>query len=130
MLADAACIPPAITLTGGSRDDVTQLVPLLEALPPVRGKHVRSSRRTDAVLADRGYIHDQYRRLVRRLAVKPLIAHRDTARGSGPGIQRRFVERVFACLHWFRRLRTAQPSDVSAGCQLVQGRGPVVQILG
>ncbi|GHA67505.1 hypothetical protein GCM10010372_78840 [Streptomyces tauricus] len=94
-----------ITLTGGNRNDVTQLVPLLEALPPVRGKHVRPRRRPDAVLADRGYVHDQYRRLLRLLGVKPLIAHRDTARGSGPGPQRRVAERVFACLYWFLRLR-------------------------
>ncbi|MFE3654554.1 transposase [Streptomyces sp. NPDC057579] len=57
------------------------------------------------VLGDRGYDHDKYRRLVWDLDVKPLIARRGTERGSGLGTQRWVVERAFAHLHWFRRLR-------------------------
>jgi len=41
--------------------------------------------------------HDKYRRLVRGLVVKPLIA--------GRGTQRWVVERAFAHLHRVRRLR-------------------------
>jgi hypothetical protein len=37
--------------------------------------------------------------------VKPLIARRGTEHGSGLGTQRWVVERAFAHLHWFRRLR-------------------------
>ncbi|MBB4786131.1 hypothetical protein BJY27_007092 [Streptomyces rapamycinicus] len=33
---DAASIPLAVTLTGSNRNDVTQLIPLLQAVPPVR----------------------------------------------------------------------------------------------
>lgn len=95
----------AVTLTGGNRNDVTQLIPLLEAVPPVRGRRGRPRRRPDVVLADRGYDHDRYRRLVWRLGVKPLVARRGTEYGSGPGTQRWVVERAFAHLHWFRRLR-------------------------
>jgi transposase len=57
------------------------------------------------VLGDRGYDHDKYRRLVRVLGVKPLIARRGTEHGSGLGTRRWVVERVFAHLRWFRRLR-------------------------
>ncbi|MDH6573538.1 transposase [Streptomyces sp. SAI-117] len=57
------------------------------------------------VLADRGYDHDKYRRLVWDLGVKPLIACRGTEHGSGLGTQRWVVERAFAHPHWFRRLR-------------------------
>ncbi len=39
------------------------------------------------------------------LGVKPLIARRGTEHGSGLGTQRWVVERAFAHLHWFRRLR-------------------------
>ncbi|MEU0936753.1 hypothetical protein [Embleya sp. NPDC005971] len=49
--------------------------------------------------------HDKYRRLVRDLGVKRVIARRGTEHGSGPGTQRRVVERAFAHPHWFRRLR-------------------------
>ncbi len=71
----------------------------------MRGKRGRPRRRLDVVLADRGYDHDKYRRLVRDLGVKPLIARRGTEHGSGLGTQRWVVERAFAHLHWFRRLR-------------------------
>ncbi|MFK4189197.1 IS5 family transposase [Streptomyces sparsogenes] len=105
LITDATGIPLAATLTGGNRNDVTQLIPLLQAVPPVRGKRGRPRRRPDVVLGDRGYDHDKYRRLVWGLGVKPLIARRGTEHGSGLGAQRWVVERAFAHLHWFRRLR-------------------------
>lgn len=80
LITDVTGIPLAVTLTGGNRNDVNQLVPLLEAVPPVRGKHGRLRRRPDVVLGDRGYDHDKYRRLVWALGVKPVIARRGTAR--------------------------------------------------
>jgi hypothetical protein len=64
LITAATGIPLAATLTGGNRHDVTPLIPLLEAVPPVRGKRGRPRRRPDAVLGDRGDDHDQYRRLV------------------------------------------------------------------
>ncbi|NEB90246.1 IS5 family transposase [Streptomyces bauhiniae] len=105
LITDATGIPLAATLTGGNRNDVTQLIPLLQAVPPVRGKRGRPRRRPDTVLGDRGYDHDKYRRLVWELGVKPLIARRGTEHGSGLGTHRWVVERAFAHLHWFRRLR-------------------------
>jgi hypothetical protein len=106
LITDATGIPLAATLTGGNRNDVTQLIPLLQAVPPVRGERGRPRRRRPgAVLGDRGYDHDKYRRLVGDLGVKPLIARRGTEHGSGTGAQRCVMERAFAHLHWFRRLR-------------------------
>ena len=61
-------IPLAVSLTGGNRNDVTQLLPLLDKIPPVRGRRGRPRRRPDALFADRGYDHDKYRRLVRAQA--------------------------------------------------------------
>ncbi|MFF4083531.1 IS5 family transposase [Streptomyces sp. NPDC001777] len=106
LITDATGIPLAATLTGGNRNDVTQLIPLLQAAPPVRGKRGRPRRRPDVVLGDRGYDHDKYRRLARDPGVKPLIARRGTEHGSGLGAQRWVVERTFAWLHQFKRLRT------------------------
>lgn len=71
----------------------------------MRGKRGRPRCRPDVVLGDRGYDHDKYRRLVWDLGVKPLIARRGTEHGSGLGTQRWVVERTFAHLRWFRRLR-------------------------
>lgn len=54
-------------------------------MPPVRGKRGRPRRRSDVVLDDRGYDHDEYRRLVWDLGVEPWIARRGTEHGSGLG---------------------------------------------
>ncbi|MBT3164447.1 transposase [Streptomyces sp. Vc74B-19] len=63
LITDATGTPLAATLTGGNRNDVTQLIPLLQAVPG-RGKRGRPRRRPDVVIADRGYDHDKYRHLV------------------------------------------------------------------
>jgi transposase len=104
LLVDASGIPLAWSLTGGNRNDVTQLIPLLEAVPPVRGCVGRPRRRPASIVADRGYDHDKYRRLLGGRGIKPLIARRFTEHGSGLGRVRWVVERTFAHLHNFKRL--------------------------
>ena len=92
-------------LTGGNRNDVTQLLPLVDAIPPIRGLRGRPKRRPRRVFADRGYDHDKYRRLLRQRRITPKIARRGSAHGSGLGKLRWVVERTFSWLHNFRRLR-------------------------
>ena len=104
LLVDAGGIPLAWTVTGGNRHDVTQLIPLLERVPAVRGKVGRPRRRPDRVTADRGYDHDKYRRELRARGIRPEIARRQTEHGSGLGRARWVVERTFAWLHQFKRL--------------------------
>jgi transposase len=105
VIVEAHGIPLAATLTGGNRNDVTQLIPLIEAVPPIRGKRGRPLRRPRHLYADRGYDHDVYRDKVRRFEITPHIARRGTDHGSGLGVHRWVVEAAFALLHWFRRLR-------------------------
>ena len=83
LLVDATGIPLAWTVTGGNRNDVTQLVSLLERIPPVRGKVGRPRRRPQRVTADRGYDHDKYRRELRRRGIAPEIARRSISSLSG-----------------------------------------------
>ena len=105
LICDAGGIPLAITLTGGHRNDVTQLLPLVDGVGPVRGKVGRPRLRAEQLIADRGYDHDKYRRELRKRGVKPVVARRNTQHGSGLGKLRWVVERTFAWLHCFRRLR-------------------------
>ncbi|WP_228525495.1 MULTISPECIES: IS5 family transposase [Nocardiaceae] len=98
--------PLAVSLTGGNRHDVTQLMPLVEAIPPVRGCRGRPRRRPRRLFADRGYDYDKYRALLRARGITPQIARRGAAHGSGLGKVRWVVERTFAWLHQFKRLRT------------------------
>jgi transposase len=106
LICDATGVPLAITLTGGQRNDVTQLLPLLDGVGPVAGKPGRPRQRAERLLADRGYDFDKYRRLLWQRGVKPVIARRGIEHGSGLGRERWVVERTFAWLHNFRRLRT------------------------
>src|SRR5205823_3434847 len=74
VLTEAGGVPLAVGLTGGHRNDVTQLLPLLDLVPRVRGRVGRPRRRPDQLYADRGYDHDRYRRQVRARGVRPVIA--------------------------------------------------------
>lgn len=94
-----------MSLTGGSRNDVAQLLPLLDKIPAVGGQVGRPRQRPDALLANRGYGHDKYPRLLRQRGIRPVIAKRDQPHGTGLGILRYVVERTIAWLHGFRRLR-------------------------
>nr|AGM21653.1 transposase [Couchioplanes caeruleus] len=106
LITDATGMPVAVILTGGNRNDVTQLLPLIDAIPPIRGLRGRPRRRPRKVYADRGYDHDKYRRLLRQRRLTPVIARRGIPHGSGLGARRWVVERTLAWLHGFRRLRT------------------------
>jgi transposase len=91
-------------LTGGNRHDSTQLIPLVDRVPPVRGKVGRPRRRPDRICADRGYDYEDRRSELRRRGITPEIARRKTEHGSGLGRYRWVVERTFAWLHQFKRL--------------------------
>lgn len=105
LIVDAKGIPLAAALTGANRNDVTQLLPLMDGITPVAGRPGRPRQRPDRAVADRGYDHDKHRRELWRRGVKPVIARRGTEHGSGLGRWRWVVERAFAWLHNFRRLR-------------------------
>ncbi|WP_318783759.1 IS5 family transposase [Plantactinospora soyae] len=105
VITDAGGISLAASLTGGNRHDVTQLIPLVEAIPSVKGIRGRPRQRPDRLYADRGYDYDTYRRQLRTKGITPLIARRGTGHGSGLGTRRWVVEQTIALLHWFRRLR-------------------------
>ena len=126
LLVDASGLPLAWTLTGGNRNDVTQLIALVDRVPAIGGRVGRPRRRPDRVTADRGYDHDKHRRLLRQRHITPEIARRQTEHGSGLGHARWVVERTFAWLHHFKRLlvrydRRAEIHEafLAIGCCLV-----------
>ncbi|MCX4641977.1 MULTISPECIES: IS5 family transposase [unclassified Streptomyces] len=105
LIVDRHGTPLAVSLTSGNRHDVTQLMPLLDAVPRIRGLRGRPRHRPRRLFADRGYDYDKYRRLVRARGITPKIARRGVPHGSGLGKTRWVVERTFAWLHQFKRLR-------------------------
>ena len=102
-------------LTGGNRNDITQLIPLLDAVPAVRRRRGRPRRKPDVIVADRGYDHDKYRILLRQRGIRPLISRRGTRDDNQP--VRWVVEQTLAVLHQFRRLaeRWERRTDIHHG---------------
>ncbi|GAB3377237.1 hypothetical protein GCM10027360_54690 [Amycolatopsis echigonensis] len=106
LITEGNGIPLAVTLTGGNRHDSTQLIGLVEAIPPIRGKRGRLRRHPRWLHADRGYDYDHHRQALRDKGIPPRIAGKNTPHGSGLGKVRWGVERTFAWLHHDKRLRT------------------------
>nr|WP_200430187.1 IS5 family transposase [Streptomyces sp. NE5-10] len=111
LIVDRHCTPLAVTLTGGNRHDVARLTPLPNAIPRIRGLVGRPRHRSRRLFADRDYDYDydydydKYRRIPRARGIIPKIARRGVPHGSGLGKTRWVVERTFAWLHQFKRLR-------------------------
>lgn len=95
----------SVVLTQANRNDITQLLPLLDAVQPVQGKKGRPRKRPQAVQGDRAYDSQPHRKELWRRGIKPVLARRRVPRGSGLGKSRWVVERSFAWLHDLRRLR-------------------------
>jgi transposase len=95
----------AIILTGANANDITQLLALLDAIPPVRGKVGRPRRRPDRVQGDRAYDSNPHRKKLRTRGIDPVLARRRVPHGSGLGVTRWVVERTVAWFHQFKRLR-------------------------
>jgi transposase len=106
LVTDAQGIPLACEVTGANRHDVTQLIPLIDKIPPVAGKPGRPRSRPELVQGDRAYDSEPHRRELKRRNIKALLARRNTPHGSGLGRFRWPIERTFAWLHRLRRLRT------------------------
>ncbi len=106
VITDAGGTPLRVSLTGGNRHDVTQPLPLIETIPPVRGRRGRPRRKPRGLCADRAYDHDSYRTTLRERGITPRIAERGAEHGSGLGTLRWVAEAAIAWLHGPRRLRT------------------------
>lgn len=105
LITDANGIPLAVKVTGANRHDVTQLLPLVESIPPIAGKVGHPRKRPDCVLGDRAYDSQPHRDALHKLGIDSLLAKRRTGNGSGLGVFRWVVERTLSWLHQFRRLR-------------------------
>lgn len=126
LITDAQGVPFATILTAANTHDVTQLLPLVEAIPPVRGKRGRPRRKPEKVQGDRGYDSDPHRRALRTRKIEPILGKRRTEHGSGLGARRWVVERTLSWLHQNRalRIRYTRLSQIheaflSLGCILI-----------
>jgi transposase len=103
-LTDAHGIPLVATLTAANRHDVTQLLPLIDAIPPLGGCPGRPVHKPGLVQGDRGYDSQPHRDQLAARGIASQLATRGRPHGSGLGRTRWVVERTLAWLHRFRRL--------------------------
>jgi transposase len=78
---------------------------LVASIPPVQGKAGRPRRRPDALYGDRAYDSRAHRDSLWALGIRPFLARKGEAHGSGLGAIRWVVERTLSWLHQNRRLR-------------------------
>jgi len=116
-------IPLALTVTAANRNDITQLLELVDRIAPV-GPHGKF--RPKVLLADRAYDSCRHRAELRKRGITPKIAKRKTAHGSGLGVERWVIERTLSWLHNHRRLarRYDRRADIheafmTIGCALI-----------
>jgi hypothetical protein len=64
-------------------NDIIQLLPLVDGIPPLRGRPGRSRRKPALVQGDRGYDSQPYRDVLHRRGIKTQLAKRRTPHGSG-----------------------------------------------
>jgi hypothetical protein len=62
------------------------LLPLVEAIPAVRGKRGRPRKRPRRVQGDRAYDSEPHRQVLRKQGIEPVLAKRNTEHGSGLGV--------------------------------------------
>jgi transposase len=119
-------LPLALTVTAANRNDVTQLLELVDRIAAV-GAHGKC--RPKALLADRADDSRRHRAELRDRGITPKIATRKTEHGSGLGKDRWVIERTFSWLHNHRRLarRYDRRADIhqaflTIGCALICDR--------
>lgn len=129
VLTDANGVPLVVRLTGANAHDLTELLDLVDGIPPLQGKRGRPRRRPARVQGDRGYDSEPHRRALRSRGIEPVLARRGEEHGSGLGVFRWVVERTISWLHQFRRLRIRyeRRADIheaflSIGCILISWR--------
>lgn len=105
MITEAGGLPLAAILTSANAHDVTHLLPLVDAIPAVKGKVGRPRKLPKRTQGDRAYDSEGHRRELRRRGIEAVLAKRNTEHGSGLGVYRWVVERTISWLHQFRRLR-------------------------
>lgn len=91
VITDAKGTPLAVILTGANRHDVTQLLPLVEKLPPIHGVKGRPRKKPRALYADRGYDSNPHRRKLKKNGNQTV--HRKTTNRARKRIGKKTIRR-------------------------------------
>ena len=104
---DRKGIPLAVRLSAANAHDSTQLLPLVDAIPPIvgpRGRPGRPRKRPAKLHADKAYDYPALRRALRARGITPRITRRGIDSSERLGRYRWIVGRTLSWLLGFRRL--------------------------
>jgi len=104
VVVDAQGIPLAGEITAANVPEIKALVPLVDNCGPL-DEDLEAKHTPDEVYGDRAYDSEPHREELRKRAIEPKLAKRNTEHGSGLGKFRWVVERTISWLHGFRKLR-------------------------
>jgi IS5 family transposase len=110
----------AIRLSAANAHDSTQLLPLIDAIPPIigpRGRPGRPRKRPTKLHTDKAYDSVEKRRALRARGITPRIARRGIESSERLGRHRWVVERSMSWLLGCRRLgvRYERRADLLSG---------------
>jgi transposase len=105
LLVDGKGTPLAVRLTGANRPDAPEALPLIDAIPPIRGKRGRPRRKPKALYGDRAYGTARNREGLKQRRIEDHLARPRTPHGSGLGTIRYVVEQGLAWVGQARRLK-------------------------
>lgn len=105
VITAASGVPLAVVLSGSNGHDVTQLLPLVEAIPSIAGKPARPIQGPRDLYGDGGCESQPHRIILSCYGIEPQIARRSTVDGTGLGVNRWVAKRTISWLHQSRRLR-------------------------
>ena len=96
----------SVVLSGANRNDCKVLEEVVDAIPPIyTGRPGAPRFRPDKMHADKGYDYDFCREALRKRGIIPRIARKGIESSERLGRYRWVIERTFAWLKRFRRLR-------------------------
>ena len=107
LVVDRNGIPLAVRLSAANAHDATQLLPLVDAIPPIigpRGRPGRPRKRPAKLHADKAYDSTHLRRALGSRGITPRIARRGIDSRERLGRYRWVVERSLSWLLGCRRL--------------------------
>ncbi|MFE6872441.1 IS5 family transposase [Kitasatospora sp. NPDC057692] len=104
LLTERAGLPLSLAVSGANVHDSQALIPLTDAIPPIRSRHGPRRRRPAKLRGDKAYDHRFIRSYLRRRQITARIARRGIDSSARLGRHRWAIERTVAWLGGFRRL--------------------------
>ncbi|MDQ1026119.1 hypothetical protein QF035_003701 [Streptomyces umbrinus] len=95
LICDGRLTTLKVDTAAANVNDVTQILALVDGIPPVVGRSGRPCRRPDSLLGDKAYDSKPNREELRKRRILPVISRKDALNIKGLGKLRYVVEQTF-----------------------------------